>query len=165
MRTLVCRHCGREVLRNKRLKHLEQQYCGEKACQAARKLSFDRKKYITNSLYRSDKLQGARDRRRRLADPQASSRYQRAYRATHPDYVHANRQKQRVRNARGAANSRHETKIVNPDTLMLQHTDNDTVYAMIAVDYKKIVNPDTLMPYLSDIEACTKQKPLLVRLL
>jgi hypothetical protein len=165
MRTLVCRHCGREVLRNKRLKHLKQQYCGDKACQAARKLSFDRKKYITNSLYRSDKLQRARDRRRKQEAPQASSHYQRNYRAAHPDYAHANRQKQRVRNASRAVATRCETKIVNPDALMLQHTDNDAVYAMIAVDYNKIVNPDALMPYLSDIEVYTKQKPLLVRLL
>jgi hypothetical protein len=152
-------------VRNKRLKHLKQQYCGEKACQAARKLSFDRKKYLTNLSYRSDKLQSARERRRKQEDPQASSRYQRNYRATHPDYVHSNRQKQRVRNAHRAVIPRCETKIVNPDALMLQNADNDTVYAMIAVDYNKIVNPDALMPYLSDIEAYTKQKPLLVRLL
>jgi hypothetical protein len=165
MRTLVCRHCGREVVRNKRLKHFEQQYCGEKSCQAARKLSFDRKKYKTNSSYRLDKLQGARDRRRKQADPQASSQYQRDYRASHPEYVHANRQKQRVRNARGAVIPKHETKIVNPDALMLQNADNDTIYAMIAVEYEKVVNPDTLMSYLTDIEAYTKQKPLFVRLL
>jgi hypothetical protein len=82
-----------------------------------------------------------------------------------PDYVHDNRQKQRVRNARRAAKSLHETKIVNPDTLMLQKPENDTVYAIIAVDYEKIVNPDTLMPYLTDIEALIASKPLLVRLL
>jgi hypothetical protein len=165
MRTLVCQHCGRQVLRNKKLKHLKQHYCGEKACQAARKLSYDRQKYRTNSSFRSKKLQRARDRKKKQTDPQASSRYQCDYRASHPDYVLDNRQKQRVRNARKAAKSLPEAKIVNPDALMLQHADNDIVYAMIAVDYEKIVNPDTLIPYLPEIESYTMQKPLFVRLL
>ncbi len=165
MRTLLCRHCGKQVLRNKKLKHHEQHYCGEKACQAARKRSYDRQKYRTNSSFRSEKLQRARDRKKKQTDTQASSRYQHNYRVSHPDYVRDNRQKQRVRNAQRTAKSLRETKIVNPDTLMLQHSDNNIVYAMIPVEYEKIVNPDTIMPYLSDIEAYTRQKPLLVRLL
>lgn len=76
-----------------------------------------------------------------------------------------NRQKQRVRNARKAEKSLHDTKIVNPDTLMLQPPDCERVYAMIPVDYEKIVNPDTLMPYFTVIEEHTRQKPMFVRLL
>lgn len=168
MRILVCRHCGRQVLKNKKLKHRDQQYCGEKACQAARKLSFERHKYKTNSFFRSEKLQRARDRKKHQADqgdPLSCSRHQRDYRATHPDYVIENRQKQRARNARKADKTKHETKIVNPDALMLQTPDNDTVYAMIAVDYKKIVNPDALMLEITDIKSVTRAKPMFVRLL
>ena len=168
MRTLVCRHCGRQVRRNKKLKHLIQHYCGDKACQAARKLSFERHKYKTNPLFRSHKLQSARDRKKKQADqgnPQACSRYQRDYRASHPDYVIENRQKQRARNARKAGKMIEETKIVNPDTLMPQLPDNDKVYAMIAVDYKKIVNPDAFMSNLVDIVSVTKDQPIFVRLL
>ncbi len=168
MRPLVCRHCGKQVLRNKKLKHLEQHYCGAHACQGARKLSFERQKYKTNSSFRSDKLQGARDRKKAHADqgdPLACSRYQRDYRATHPDYVIDNRQKQRVRNSRKAGKTLHETKIVNPDALMMQPPDNKTVYAMIAVDYKKIVNPDALMSQIADIKSFMKVQPMFVRLL
>lgn len=165
MRTLVCRHCGRQVLRNKKLKHLKQHYCGQKACQAARKRCFDRNKYGTNASYRVNKLRSTRDQKKKQADPQASSRYQSAYRASHPDYVLENRQKQHVRNAQRAAKSLPETKIVNPDALMLQKPDNECIYAMIPVGYEKIVNPDTLMPYLSVIEEHTRQKPMFVRLL
>lgn len=168
MRTLVCRHCGRQVLRNKKLKHLKQHYCGDKACQAARKLSFERNKYKTNSSFRSEKLQGARDRKKAHSDwgdPMACSRYQRDYRATHPDYVIDNRQKQRARNALRAGTAMHETKIVNPDAFMLQNPDNKTIYAMIAVDYKKIVNPDAFMPQISDIKSLAKAQPMFVRLL
>lgn len=165
MRTLVCRHCGRAIQRNKRLKHLQQHYCSEKACQSARKQLSERTRYQEDASYRARKLQRTRDRFKTKEERLSRGSYQRDYRASHPDYVQDNRQKQRVRNARRAAKTLHETKIVNPDTLMLQKPDNETVYAMIEVDYKKIVNPDTLMPYLSDIEVYTKQKPMLVRLL
>jgi hypothetical protein len=168
MRTLVCRHCGKEVPSNKKLKHLIQTYCGEKACQAARKFIFERHKYKTNELFRTNKLQSARDRKKKQADqgnPLACSRYQRDYRASHPDYVLKNRQKQRARNARKAGKTIHEPKIVNPDTLMQQTPDSDTVYAMIAVDYKKIVNPDAFMSKIVDMESVTKAQTMFVRLL
>jgi hypothetical protein len=168
MRTLVCLHCGKEVLRNRKLKHHEQHYCGSKACQAARKLSFDRNKYTTNSLFRSKKLRNTRNRNKKHAaqgNPLASSRYQRDYRAIHPDYVIENRKKQRERNAGKAGKMHHETKIVNPDAYMSQPPENDIVYAMIAVDYKKIVNPDAFMSKIIDMELVTKVKPMFVRLL
>ena len=168
MRTLECRHCGKEVRSNKKLKHLIQHYCGEKACQTARKLSFERHKYKTNSSFRSHKLQRARDRKKKQADqgnPLACSRYQGDYRASHPDYVLENRQKQRARNARKAGKTIRETKIVNPDTLMPQQPENDTVYAMIAVDWKKIVNPDALISQIIDIESVTKAQTMFVRVL
>jgi hypothetical protein len=168
MRTLVCRHCGKEVPSNKKLKHLDQYYCGEQACQSARKLIFERHKYKTNSSFRSRKLQQNRDRKKRQArdgNQLAGSRYQRDYRASHPEYVADNKQKQRERNARKSGKTIQETKIVNPDTLMQQVPDNETVYAMIAVDYKKIVNPDALMSKIIDMESVTKAKTMFVRLL
>jgi hypothetical protein len=168
MRTLICRHCGIKVHTNKRLKHLIQHYCGNKTCQAARKLSFERHKYKTNPSFRSRKLQSARARKKKQADqgnPLACSWYQRDYRASHPDYVLENRQKQRARNALKAGKTIRETKIVNPDAFMSQQPENDTVYAMIAVDYKKIVNPDAFMSKMIDMELVTKVQPMFVRLL
>lgn len=168
MRTLICRHCGRKVQSNKNLKHLTQCYCGEKACQSARKLSFERHKYKTHPAFRSKKLQQYRDLKKKKAeqgDPLACSVYQRDYRASHPDYVLENRQKQRVRNARKAGNPNREPKIVNPDAFMLQRPDNDTVYVMYVVDYKKIVNPDAFISDHIDIVSVMKDKPMFVRLL
>lgn len=109
-----------------------------------------------------------RDRKKQHADqgdPQACSRYQRDYRASHPNYVLDNRQKQRERNARKVVKTIQETKIVNPDAFMLQQPDNDKVYAMIAVDYKKIVNPDAYMSKMIDMELVTKAQTMFVRLL
>ena len=165
MRTLVCRHCGRKVISNKNLKHLDQYYCGEKACQSARKLSFERDKYKNNPTFRLHKLQSARARKKKQGNTVASSQYQRDYRASHPGYVADNRQKQQARNARKAGKTIWETKIVNPDAFMSQQPENDTVYAMIAVDYKKIVNPDAFMSKIIDMELVTKAQPMFVRLL
>ena len=168
MRTLVCRHCGRKVQSNKKLKHLIQRYCGEKACQRERKLNFERHKYKTNTSFRSKKLQSARDRKKKQAgegNPLVCSQYQRDYRGSHPDYVLENRRKQQQRNILKRSKTSHEPKIVNPDALMPQKIDNDKVYAMIAVDYKKIVNPDAFMSKIIDKESVTKANPMFVRLL
>jgi len=167
MRTFTCRHCGRKTVANRKLKHQRQRYCGNKGCQAARKLEFERNKYKTDSLFRLNKLQRAREHRKKLAeaDPLAGSLYQREYRLSHHEYVMDNREKQRLRNARKAKQASRETKIVNPDALMLQRLDNDTVYAMIAVDYRKIVNPDAFVAECIDMEQIAKAEPMFVRLL
>lgn len=167
MRTFICRHCGRRVIANRKLKHQKQRYCGNKRCQAARKHEFERNKYKNNPTFRFNKLQKVRERKQRLAecDPLAGSRYQQDYRASHPGYVSDNRKKQRRRNACKAKEMSRETKIVNPDAFVLQKPDNDTVYAMIAVDYKKIVNPDAFVAECIDMEQIAKAKPMFVRLL
>jgi len=168
MRTLVCRHCGRRVTANKKLKHHLQRYCGRKECQNSRKPENERARYKNNPLYRSRKLEKARERKKKMAEQgnvQYFSDYQRFYRATHPQYVIKNREKQRERNARKWGHATRPVKIVNPDAIMSQRPDNDNVYAMIAVDYKKIVNPDAFMSQITGIEPVTKDKPMFVRLL
>ena len=168
MRTLVCRHCGRQVRSNKKLKHLTQHYCGNKACQSARKLSFERLKYKTNGSFRSNKLRRVRERKKKLAaegNPLLGSQYQSAYRKTHPEYVLGNRLKQKHRNAKKRSKTSDEPKIVNPGTLMPQRPDTDQVYAMIAVDYQKIVNPDALMMEHLHMMTVAKAEPMFVRVL
>ena len=164
MRTIVCLYCARRVITNKKLKHLEQHYCGNIECQRYRKLLFDRNKYKNNQEFRILKLEKARERQRQQ-DLQYPSEYQRAYRQSHPEYVLQNRLQQRDRYARQLGKRIPETKIVNPDTLMLQPADNEQVYAMFAIDCKKIVDPDALMPETIEMLSFTDKKPLFVRLL
>jgi len=168
MRTIVCLHCERRVTKNKKLKHLDQRYCGRKKCQGKRKLNSERNKYRNDPSYRSRKLLKVLERKKDKAiqgNPQYYSQYQQAYRASHPGYVISNRQKQRERYARKKDKTNLTTKIVNPDTLMLQPADNEQVYAMFAIDCKKIVNPDTLMPKQIEMLSFTDKKPMFVRLL
>jgi hypothetical protein len=112
-----------------------------------------------------EKVRERRKRRRGQNSPQYSSEYQRAYRESHPEYVIKNKLKQRERYVRSLVKRSQETKIVNPDTLMLKQADNDHIYAMFAIDHKKIVNPDTLMLERIEELALTDTKPLFVRLL
>ena len=168
MQTIICIHCGRRVLSNKKLKHLTQHYCGSKECQRERKLNFERIKYKSEASYRSRKSEKYRERKKIRAEQgnlQYYSHYQRAYRETHPEYVIRNREKQRERNARKRDKTSLTTKIVNPDTLLLEQIDNDQVYAMFAIDQQKIVNPDAIMPERIDKLLYTDSKPLFVRLL
>jgi hypothetical protein len=80
-------------------------------------------------------------------------------------YVISNREKQSHRHARRLDKTGVTTKIVNPDTLMLERSDNEQIYAMFAIDHKKIVNPDTLMVKQIEHLPLTDKKPLFVRLL
>ncbi len=159
MATIVCLHCGRKVLRNKKLKHLEQRYCRLAECQKARRLAFGRKKYKEDQQYRSRKLSkvAARHTNSRLEH----SEYMRRYRKSHLEYVDRNRDTQRERNRKRQKTS----KIVNPYALIAQRSDNQHVYAMFAIDCKKIVNPYTLMPEHIDKLLLTDTKPVLVQLL
>lgn len=168
MQTIVCLHCGRKVISNKKLKHLSQRYCGSKQCQSSRKLNFERDKYKNDGLYRSLKKEKSRERKKHKAsqgNPQYFSQYQRAYRASHPEYVIRNREKQRQRYAHKRDKTTVTTKIVNPDTLMPEPSDNEQIYAMYAIDARKIVNPDTIMLEWADKLSLTDKKPLFVRLL
>ena len=168
MPTIVCHHCGRRVISNKKLKHLTQHYCGSKECQRARKLNFERIKYKNDSSYRCRKSEKYMERKKIRKDQgnlQYYSQYQRSYRSIHPEYVIRNREKQRERNAGKRDRKSLTTKIVNPDTLMLEQIDNDQVYAMFAIDRQKIVNPDAIMPERIDKLLYTDSKPLFVRLL
>jgi len=115
---------------NKKLKHSNQRYCGDKICQSARKLSFEREKYKTNCSFRSDKPRRANERNKSHADPgdpKVHSQYQLDYRALYPDYVANNREKQRDRNARKAGKTSHKKKIVNPDAFISQIDDIELV--------------------------------------
>jgi len=168
MRTIVCHHCGRRVISNKKLKHLVQHYCGNIECQGDRKVTFDRNKYKNNREFRIRKLEKVKEKRKRQQGqnhPQYPSEYQRAYRESHPEYVLKNKEKQRERYVRSLVKRSPKTKIVNPDTLTLEPADNERVYALFAIDHKKIVNPDTLLLERIERLPFTDEKPLFVRLL
>jgi len=118
------------VTANKKLKHHLQRYRGRKECQNSRKPEYERARYKNNPLYRSRKLEKARERKKKMAEQgnvQYFSDYQRFYRATHPQYVIKNREKQRERNARKRDKTSNKTKIVNPDPLMLQLIDKMSI--------------------------------------
>ena len=137
----TCRHCGKTLPRNPRLK-TPQKYCSARSCQQARKNAWGKKEYQTNKSHRDKRLQSQKVCY--LKRPGHS--YQATYRKEHPEYEQRNREQQRLRNNRRQKDL--GSMIVNTDALSLQAS-IDGAYALIPVtDGGKIVNTDALMVQL-----------------
>lgn len=80
-----CKHCGKDVCGNHRLKG-NQQYCSAQACQNARRSMWKRKHPKSQE----------KGKVRQQQNP--DHEYMRKYRDTHPEYVTRNREQQKVRN-------------------------------------------------------------------
>lgn len=134
-RTITCRHCGKIVPLNPRIK--KQKYCSSLACQNARKRLFDRR---TTPSSKFKLLQQKRNKRWRDAYP--AHEYQRHYRDAHLVYVKRNVELQRERNKKRQKES--GQMIVKTDALLLQPL-RDGVYMGFKVKKGKIVKTDTLL--------------------
>ena len=87
-----CVCCGRLVPANVHVKN--QKYCGEAACQRARKAEWQRQKLANDEQYRSDQQEAQKLWRENNPD------YWRNYRDRRPDYRDRNRLLQKVRDRR-----------------------------------------------------------------
>lgn len=128
--TFTCHHCGRICPCNPRIKR--QKYCSAVACQNARRHSTNKLKLSRSK--ESLKLRQARNKRWR--DNYPAHTYQDQYRATHPEYVLGNREKQKQRNKKrqtGASLKIVKTYALSPQPL------RDGVYMGFEVKDKKIV--------------------------
>lgn len=137
----TCRHCGKTLPRNPRLKK-PQKYCSAKSCQQARKNAWGNKEYRTSKEHRENRLQSQKACYRK----RPGHAYQADYRKIHPEYADRNRELQAARNKR----RRREpgSMIVNTDTLSLK-TGIDGTYALMPITKEgKIVNTDALMVQL-----------------
>lgn len=91
--TLKCNHCGSTVDKNPRLK-VPQRYCGNAACQKARKNAWERDRQHSSAAYKSSR----RASHKRWQQKTPPDQYQRDYREKHPDYCECNRKSQKGRN-------------------------------------------------------------------
>ena len=89
----TCLNCHQERPVDSRQKG-RQKYCGEGACQRARKATWQRAKLATDAAY----PERQKACHKRWCGDKPLHQYQRDYRETHPDYVVQNRELQRVRN-------------------------------------------------------------------
>ena len=85
-----CTYCGRKYRKNPRVK--VQKYCGNVACQRARKRRWQRRKMATDPDYRLNQHDCAQ--RWKKSNPG----YWQQYRKDHPSYTSKNRNLQRLRN-------------------------------------------------------------------
>jgi hypothetical protein len=150
--TFICCHCGRRCRKNVRLKG-HQRYCGSKACQQSRKNQWERDKLKCDKTYRLKRCTS----KKTWYSKYPGDRYQSSYRASHPSYVSANREKQRLRSSQDTKMTVEE-QIVKTDALISESLVSKGFYVL--VPYKKtypgkIVKTDALI-----IEFCSSDQGL-----
>ena len=158
----ICVHCHQEKSVDPRQKD-KQRYCGENACQRARKSAWQREKAATNPAYQA--RQKACQERWRQSRP--LHQYQQNYREAHPEYVERNREQQRVRNHKRRAQRVQRVqpdlakKIVKMDALLATAIPAGTYeirpYKMDAS--QKIVKMDALIVQIQTISALNHPHP------
>ena len=95
--------------------------------------------------------------------PRRLDQYQRAYRKTHPEYVEANREKQRIRNARRSNRQKLASaeKIVKMDAARKRLTES-VIYRMTSYEVDasgKIVKMDAVLVELTPLQADSRPIP------
>jgi hypothetical protein len=116
------------------------------ACQQARKNAWERMKIKTSESYRLRRLAS----KKRWRKQHTAHAYQCQYRETHPDYVAANREKQKDRGLKDR-----NAKIVKTDTLPSERLINPGLYALLPWDkikMEKIVKTDALKVQLAVLQ-------------
>jgi len=137
-----CACCGRHLPRDPRVKN--QQYCGWKKCQQARKNRWQRQKLQTDPDYRADKIDSGREWR------QKNKGYSKQYRLNHPSYVERNRVLQRKRDQRrncmrlASPNAAPATDLAKKDALSSFLDDNSMRYFLLPVS-ANLAKKDALM--------------------
>jgi hypothetical protein len=138
-KTIICKGCNKEKPFNPRCNN--QQYCGDKDCQNARKARWQREKMAADKEYRSRQNKCKRRWRENYPDHE----YQEQYRQEHEEYVRRNREMQRIRN-RKYHSIQKQQKIVKMDTLSAK-ADKTAIWQIqkLKMDESgKIVKMDTL---------------------
>lgn len=147
--TIRCKHCGRRIFKNPRIKK-GQRYCGSGACQRARKNTWEREKIKKDEHYHVHR----QETKRRSQKQRQGYLQQRDYRETHPEYVKTNRENQvkRHENTKIIVSG---SPIVKTDALITEWLIPIGFYELIPCRTDasgKIVKTDALIVQLSGIQ-------------
>lgn len=144
--TFTCRHCGKTLPRNPRLKkNKKQSYCNAPECKQAKKSARKKERYQTDPSYRQRHL----DQQKLWRSNRPAYEYQNQYRESHPDYVDRNRELQSKRNCKRKKGT---TPMIVNGTPLSPQASNDRTYAIISVKRGKIVNGT---PFLAQMQILT----------
>ena len=146
--TFICHHCHQKKFCNPRLKG-QQRYCGEPACQRARKRAWQAEKMTSDESYRQRQKACLKEWRKK----RPLHEYQRQYRQEHLEYVVKNRSRQSLRNRKRAEmrEAADPQKIVKMDALEILSIKSGT-YLLCPYDMEgseKIVKMDALIVELN----------------
>lgn len=133
--TFRCACCRRILPKNPRVKN--QQYCGTKVCQRARKSKWQREKQQTDPDYRTNQRESQR------AWQKKNPSYWRHYRQKNPNYRERNRIRQRARDRIRPRTTGADGNLAKMDTLERIFNDSSTTY-FISADYENLAKMDAL---------------------
>jgi hypothetical protein len=155
---IVCVNCHNEVPANIRLKG-NQQYCGAKACQNARKAQWKRNKMAADPDFAAKQKKSQQHWRKN----KPAHQYQKQYRQTHPQYVENNRIKQHQRNQKRNSSipASSSEKIVKVDASP-SNDQKTNIYLMKILTPNvspKIVKVDALIVQLIECQSITVLPP------
>jgi len=147
--TFTCRHCGKTLPRNPRLKkNKKQSYCNAPECKQAKKSARKKERYQKDPSYRQRHL----NQQKKWRASRPAHEYQKQYRESHPEYVDRNRKLQSSRNCKRKTGT--TPMIVNGTPLSLRAS-NDKAYAIISLKKEKIVNGT---PFLAQMQIITGEE-------
>ena len=142
-----CLHCKQTKRRNRSVKR--QNYCGDKACQQARKNAWERNKLQTDGEYKAGRQAS---KRIWYETRHQGAAYQSTYRKSHPFYRQSNRVKQLDR-AQKRKELGEASKIVKTDAISSQLIDKQGVVVIFVrqkTEGKKIVKTDAISSQVLD---------------
>jgi hypothetical protein len=135
-RTRRCRHCRCYFEVCPKVK--DHQYCGNPACQKARKRNWQKRKLAENEVYRRDQ----KDAQRLWLGKNPG--YWKTYRSEHPGYTEKNRIGQRRRNALSAGKLK-SGKIAKMDAIMPKTHALSGRYKLVPLSVSRIAKMDALI--------------------
>ena len=133
--TFRCACCRRILPRNPKVN--DQEYCGVKACQRARKSKWQREKQQIDPDYRANRRESQR------AWQKKNPSYWRRYRHKNPDYDERNRELQRERDRAKRPKTGADENLAKMDTLARILNDTSTTY-LISANQGTLAKMDTL---------------------
>ena len=155
----TCQNCHQEKPVDLRQKG-RQQYCGEAACQRARKATWQREKLAIDPAYSARQ----KESHKQWCRDKPLHQYQRDYRERNPDYEVRNREMQRERNRK-----RREQATIRDSAEKIVKMDASSVTTIPAGTYelrpfimdasKKVVKMDAWLVQLKTVSAVSHPNP------
>lgn len=132
----MCAHCGKEFNPSPRVKN--QRYCGNTACQKARRAAWQRRKLKEDRDYRDNQKRCQREWQKH------NSGYYRSYRESHPAYTKRNLALQGMRDMRRRRKNEGKMLAKMDSLLKPYYSRRGSVFRLIPQDKRLLAKMDSI---------------------